>query len=155
MMDKNKKDKEDLIVYAKLLQDAGRGKDTKLVHLTDKEVEMLKLIGGGYTKNPKTGLMEFAIADKNFTAVANMLQHYLGGQNPLLPAFNQLGVSYSPEAATNVYAPLQTSGLSASQQASTPASASSTNQYVPPPSTVANPASDIQDPTQLSKLAGS
>ena len=54
---------DELSKIAKLLQSKGRGKDTILAHITPKEAEMLKQMGGSGTKNPETGLLEFEGAD--------------------------------------------------------------------------------------------
>jgi len=54
---------DELSKIAKLLQSKGRGKDTILAHITPKEAEMLKQMGGRGSKNPETGLLEFEGAD--------------------------------------------------------------------------------------------
>jgi hypothetical protein len=45
---------------AQLLQKMGRGKDTVLAHITKEEAKLLKKRGGAGTRNPETGLLEFA-----------------------------------------------------------------------------------------------
>lgn len=49
----------DLAAIAKMLEKKGRGGDTILAHITRKEAEMLKDMGGAGTVNPETGLLEF------------------------------------------------------------------------------------------------
>lgn len=49
----------DLAEIAKMLESKGRGGDTILAHITRKEAEMLKDMGGSGTINPETGLLEF------------------------------------------------------------------------------------------------
>ena len=44
---------------AKMLEKKGRGGDTILAHITKREAEMLKEMGGAGTVNPETGLLEF------------------------------------------------------------------------------------------------
>lgn len=44
---------------AKMLEKKGRGGDTILAHITKREAEMLKEMGGAGTINPETGLLEF------------------------------------------------------------------------------------------------
>lgn len=48
-----------LAQIAKMLEKKGRGGDTILAHITRKEAEMLKDMGGAGTVNPETGLLEF------------------------------------------------------------------------------------------------
>lgn len=50
---------DELSKIAKLLQSKGRGKDTILAHITPKEAELLKKLGGRGSRNPETGLLEF------------------------------------------------------------------------------------------------
>jgi hypothetical protein len=45
---------------AQLLQKMGRGKDKVLAHITKEEAKLLKKRGGAGTRNPETGLLEFA-----------------------------------------------------------------------------------------------
>ena len=49
----------DLAQIAKMLEKKGRGGDTILAHITRREAEMLKDMGGAGTVNPETGLLEF------------------------------------------------------------------------------------------------
>jgi len=48
---------------AQLLQKMGRGKDKVLAHITKEEAKLLKKRGGAGTRNPETGLLEFAEED--------------------------------------------------------------------------------------------
>ena len=48
-----------LTALAQLVQQAGRGRDTVLAHITPKEAKMLKDRGGRGSINPQTGLPEF------------------------------------------------------------------------------------------------
>ena len=54
-----------LQAMAKALSDMGRRGDTQLVHVTKEEVELLKKIGSG-TRNPNTGLLEFAPTNQSW-----------------------------------------------------------------------------------------
>ena len=49
----------DYSVLAEMIRQQGRGKDTILAHITPKEAEMLKRMGGRGTINPRTGIPEF------------------------------------------------------------------------------------------------
>ena len=49
----------DLASIAAMLASKGRGKDTLLVHITPREAQILKDLGGSGTTNPETGLLEF------------------------------------------------------------------------------------------------
>lgn len=49
----------DLVEIAAMLASKGRGKDTILAHITPKEAQILKDMGGSGTTNPETGLLEF------------------------------------------------------------------------------------------------
>ena len=49
----------DLASIAKMLEKKGRGNDTILAHITKKEADILKDMGGAGTINPDTGLLEF------------------------------------------------------------------------------------------------
>ena len=42
-----------------ILAGMGRNGDTELAHITEKEADILKLLGGSGTINPKTGLSEY------------------------------------------------------------------------------------------------
>ena len=48
-----------LAVAARRVASAGRGGDTQLAHINDREAEMLKRMGGSGTINPNTGLREY------------------------------------------------------------------------------------------------
>jgi hypothetical protein len=48
-----------LAVAARRLQSAGRGGDTQLAHINDREAEMLRRMGGSGAINPNTGLHEY------------------------------------------------------------------------------------------------
>jgi len=52
---------------AQLLQKMGRGKDKVLAHITKEEAKLLKKRGGAGTRNPETGLLEFAEEDYGST----------------------------------------------------------------------------------------
>lgn len=47
---------------------AGRGGDTDIVHVNPKEIGLLKKMGGAGTRNPKTGLLEFTLNDRQDSA---------------------------------------------------------------------------------------
>jgi hypothetical protein len=47
---------------AQKLQNAGRGEDSLLAHITPREASILKGMGGGGTINPTTGLLEFKLS---------------------------------------------------------------------------------------------
>ena len=49
---------------AQRVQDAGRGGDTMLAHITPEEAGILQLLGGSGAINPKTGLQEFGFLKK-------------------------------------------------------------------------------------------
>ena len=49
----------DYSVLAEMIRQQGRGRDTILAHITPKEAEMLKRMGGRGTINPRTGIPEF------------------------------------------------------------------------------------------------
>jgi hypothetical protein len=53
----------DLKTLAQILKARGRGKDTILAHITPEEAKLLKDRGGRGSKNPDTGLLEFAPED--------------------------------------------------------------------------------------------
>jgi len=56
-----------LAMIAKMLERKGRANDTILAHITQKEAEMLKGMGGAGTVNPETGLLEFFDVDLPFS----------------------------------------------------------------------------------------
>ena len=49
----------DLALIAKMLEKKGRANDTILAHITEREAQILKQMGGAGTVNPETGLLEF------------------------------------------------------------------------------------------------
>ena len=49
----------DLALIAKMLERKGRANDTILAHITEREAQLLKKMGGAGTVNPETGLLEF------------------------------------------------------------------------------------------------
>jgi hypothetical protein len=59
-----------LAVAARRLQSAGRGGDTQLAHINDREAEMLKRMGGAGTINPNTGLREYKGGKELFATIA-------------------------------------------------------------------------------------
>ena len=71
---------------AQKLQAAGRGGDSMLAHITPREAQMLKSIGGGGTINPKTGLLEF----KWMRAVRSVLK--VGAQIIGTAALTMIGI---------------------------------------------------------------
>ena len=71
---------------AQKLQSAGRGGDSMLAHITPREAQMLKSIGGGGTINPKTGLLEF----KWMRAVRSVLK--VGAQIIGTAALTMIGI---------------------------------------------------------------
>ena len=56
----------DLAEIAAMLASKGRGKDTILAHITPREAQILKDMGGSGTTNPSTGLLEFSPEDGGF-----------------------------------------------------------------------------------------
>ena len=56
----------DLASIAAMLASKGRGKDTILAHITPREAQLLKDMGGSGTTNPDTGLLEFEPTDGGF-----------------------------------------------------------------------------------------
>ena len=56
----------DLAEIAAMLASKGRGRDTILAHITPKEAQILKDMGGSGTTNPSTGLLEFSPEDGGF-----------------------------------------------------------------------------------------
>jgi hypothetical protein len=59
-----------LAVAARRLQSGGRGGDTQLAHINDREAEMLKRMGGAGTINPNTGLREYKSGKQLFATLA-------------------------------------------------------------------------------------
>ena len=56
----------DLASIAAMLASKGRGRDTLLAHITPREAQILKDMGGSGTTNPDTGLLEFEPTDGGF-----------------------------------------------------------------------------------------
>lgn len=52
-------DSSNLAMIAKMLEKKGRANDTILAHITEREANLLKQLGGAGTVNPQTGLLEF------------------------------------------------------------------------------------------------
>lgn len=59
-----------LAVAARRVASAGRGGDTQLAHINDREAEMLKRMGGSGTINPNTGLREYKSGKELFASIA-------------------------------------------------------------------------------------
>ena len=59
-----------LAVAARRVASAGRGGDSQLAHINDREAEMLKRIGGAGTINPNTGLREYKSGKELFATLA-------------------------------------------------------------------------------------
>ena len=59
-----------LAVAARRVASAGRGGDTQLAHINDREAEMLKRMGGSGTINPNTGLREYKSGKELFATIA-------------------------------------------------------------------------------------
>ena len=57
----------DMPALAEMLRSKGRGKDTVLAHITPQEAALLKKRGGRGSRNPDTGLLEFAGGDGDST----------------------------------------------------------------------------------------
>ena len=93
----------DLAQIAKMLEKKGRGGDTILAHITRREAEMLKDMGGAGTVNPETGLLEFFDGDNidvgggyNPATGAGTSYDIQGGQD-----FQPAGMSPQEVAAAN------------------------------------------------------
>lgn len=86
-----------LAVAARRVAAAGRGGDTQLAHINDREAEMLKRMGGSGTINPTTGLHE-----------------YKGGLGKLLGAVAPIALSIiAPGIGTAIGTALGASGIGA------------------------------------------
>jgi hypothetical protein len=59
-----------LAVAARRVASAGRGGDSQLAHINDREAEMLKRMGGAGTINPNTGLREYKSGKELFATLA-------------------------------------------------------------------------------------
>lgn len=83
---------------AQLLQKMGRGKDKVLAHITKEEAALLKKRGGAGTRNPETGLLEFA---DDFTG--SLVEDTYDQGAPIA----QGGVATLPEAPTSENIPAE------------------------------------------------
>jgi len=86
---------------AKALSDMGRRGDTQLVHVTKEEVELLKKIGSG-TRNPETGLLEFAPTNQSWVDQWNASvgeEHKIdtSNSNPNISGTNTDGTTYDSD----------------------------------------------------------
>ena len=70
----------DMRSLAKLLQSKGRKGDKVLAHISPKEAALLKKRGGAGTKNPETGLLEFA--EEGFGSYDGMDQSQAQAETP-------------------------------------------------------------------------
>ena len=78
----------DLASIAAMLASKGRGKDTLLVHITPREAQILKDMGGSGTTNPETGLLEFDPVDSptsDFEAMPTTQQEFAQAQQTAEP----------------------------------------------------------------------
>jgi hypothetical protein len=78
----------DLASIAAMLASKGRGKDTLLVHITPREAQILKDLGGSGTTNPETGLLEFDPVDtpvSDFEAMPATQQEFAQAQQAAEP----------------------------------------------------------------------
>jgi len=81
------------------LRSKGRGGDTILAHINPQEAEILKMLGGSGSRNPKTGLLEFLnITDTGGNQVAT------GGALPpeILPAADAARIAARPWGQSSV-----------------------------------------------------
>ena len=84
---------------AEELRSKGRGGDTILAHINPQEAEILKMLGGAGSRNPKTGLLEFLnITDTGGNQVAT------GGALPpeILPAADAARIAARPWGQSSV-----------------------------------------------------
>lgn len=84
---------------AEELRSKGRGGDTILAHINPQEAEILKMLGGAGSRNPKTGLLEFLnITDTGGNQVAT------GGTLPpeILPAADAARIAARPWGQSSV-----------------------------------------------------
>jgi len=84
---------------AEELRSKGRGGDTILAHINPQEAEILKMLGGAGSRNPKTGLLEFLnITDEDGNQVAS------GGALPLaiLPPEDAARIAARPWGQSSV-----------------------------------------------------
>ena len=86
---------DELSKIAKLLQSKGRGKDTILAHITPKEAELLKKLGGRGSKNPETGLLEFE-SDYDVTPVIEEAPVAQAEEAPAPVEISSAGVEVPP-----------------------------------------------------------
>ena len=128
---------------AQLLQKMGRGKDKVLAHITKEEAKLLKKRGGAGTRNPETGLLEFA-DDYSFVE-----DTYDQGA-PVAEG----GVATLPEVPTGENIPTE-STFNFPQQAqqldvtSPPASRSMAGQVAPPPAYAPSPGATPSLPSSV------
>lgn len=76
----------DLAQIAKMLEKKGRGNDTILAHITQREAQILKDMGGAGTVNPDTGLLEFYDGDFGDFAGEIMMPPEVAPAAPVTPA---------------------------------------------------------------------
>ena len=93
----------DLKALAKMLQTKGRGNDTILAHITQREAEILKAAGGSGTINPHTGLPEF----DDYYGDTGSAQTYAIPETPQPEAvpLPPVDTSYIPASADNQASP--------------------------------------------------
>lgn len=84
----------DLAEIAKMLEKKGRGGDTILAHITRREAEMLKDMGGAGTVNPETGLLEFYDGEGFGTTST---ESFLGTGQEAAPAVPMADTSQIPQ----------------------------------------------------------
>lgn len=72
-----------LAMIAKMLEKKGRANDTILAHITQKEAELLKEMGGAGTVNPETGLLEFYDGEGYDTFAPTSTDYGAFGEAPL------------------------------------------------------------------------
>lgn len=101
----------DLAEIAKMLEKKGRGGDTILAHITRREAEMLKEMGGAGTVNPETGLLEFYDGDYSEFAPTETQYGAFGEAPAAAPVADGSSVTAEAPAAIPDYsqfAPTQT-----------------------------------------------
>lgn len=91
--------KTDAKQLAELLRRLGRGRDTVLAHITPREAEILKEMGGSGTTNPDTGLPEFEELDSSYPV-------YDYQQAPDTAAYSGDFYASEPTAAQYDYSPV-------------------------------------------------
>lgn len=91
----------DLRGLAQVLRSKGRGRDTVLAHITPREADMLKRMGGRGSTNPETGLPEF---EEDYGAAFDFPSGFEGGA----PLYNAPAMPTGQEAGSDpegLYAP--------------------------------------------------